>query len=57
MSKKFTFEDYKKALQGAGPKLKKTIIERAIEDGMTTQEFFKLCDLAYPDPFFRGERE
>lgn len=55
MDKKFTFEDYKKALKGAGPKLKKNIIERASNDtgldGLTWDEFVKLCDIAYPDPF------
>lgn len=30
--KKFTFEDYCEALDGAGPKLKENILERAEQD-------------------------
>lgn len=36
----FTFEDYKAALKGAGPKLKENILSQA--------QFMKLTDLAYP---------
>lgn len=56
MSNKFTFEDYKKALKGAGPKTTKNIMDRAAQDvgldGLTRQEFKKLCDIAYPASIF-----
>lgn len=45
----FTFEDYKAALKGAGPKLKENILDRAAADpGIAFPEFKKLTDLAYP---------
>lgn len=45
----FTFEDYKAALKGAGPKLKENILDRAAADpGLSWPEFKKLTDLAYP---------
>ena len=52
MSKRFTFDDYKAALKGAGPKLTENILDRAAADtgidGLTWAEFKALCDLAYP---------
>lgn len=46
----FTFEDYKKALDGAGPKLKELILDRAAQDrGIDFLELKELADLAYPD--------
>lgn len=49
--KKFTFEDYRDALAGAGPKLKEMILDRASNDteGITFPEFVRLCKLAYPE--------
>ena len=44
---KFTFEDYLGALGGAGPKLARSIVERAAADvgtdGLTAREFKALC--------------
>ena len=49
--KKFTFEDYREALEGAGPKLKENILERAEQDkNIDFPDFVRLCKLAYPDP-------
>lgn len=52
MSKRFTFDDYKMALRGAGPKLTENILDRAAADtgidGLTRDEFMALCDIAYP---------
>lgn len=47
----FTFEDYRAALEGAGPKLKELILERAANDtdGLTFRQFIRLCHLAYPE--------
>lgn len=47
-----TFEDYKTALEGAGPKLKELILDRAAHDpeAVSFQEFIQLCHLAYPSP-------
>lgn len=49
--KTFTFEDYREALEGAGPKLKELILERASNDteSITFREFLQLCKLAYPE--------
>ena len=45
----FTFKDYKKALKGAGPKLKDNILRRAAADSnISFPEFVKLSDYAYP---------
>ena len=46
----FTFNDYRDALKGAGPKLKEMVLERAEQEGnLDFWEFKKLVDLAYPD--------
>lgn len=48
----FTFKDYKDALNGAGPKLKELILDRAAQDhSIDFWELKKLADLAYPDPY------
>lgn len=48
----FTFEDYRKALEGAGPKLKEMVLDRAAHDhDIDFWELKKLADLAYPDQF------
>lgn len=45
----FTFADYKKALKGAGPKLKENILWRAREDpNIGFPEYVMLEDMAYP---------
>lgn len=45
----FTFADYKKALKGAGPKLKENILWRAREDpNIGLPEYVMLEDMAYP---------
>ena len=50
MNGHFTFEQYKEALNGAGPKLKEIILERANQDnGIDFPEFKALVDFAYPD--------
>lgn len=50
MDKHFTFEEYAEALQGAGPKLKELILDRAAHDSwIGLQNLKKLVDLAYPD--------
>lgn len=47
----FTFEDYKEALKGAGPKLKELILERAAhDDNIDFMELRMLVDFAYPEP-------
>lgn len=44
--KKFTFDDYKQALDGAGPKLMEIILERAAEDrNISLGEYCLLFDL------------
>lgn len=46
---KFKFSDYEQALDGAGPKLKELILDRAAHDeGIDFVELKKLADLAYP---------
>lgn len=46
-----TFEDYKEALKGAGPKLKELILERAAhDDNIDFMELRMLVDFAYPEP-------
>lgn len=48
--KKFTFKDYKEALEGVGPKTRENILERAINDkNIEFQDFLRLCNLAYPE--------
>lgn len=51
-----TFEDYRQALEGAGPKLKELILERAANDteGIPFEAFIRLCQLAYPETMFGG---
>lgn len=52
MNGHFSFEQYKEALKGAGPKLKKIILERVNQDnGIDFPEFKVLVDLAYPEPW------
>ena len=47
---KYTYEDYRAALEGAGPKLKEIILDRAAQDpGIEFPELKELVDLAYPD--------
>ena len=49
--KNFTFEDYREALEGAGPKLKEIILEHAAQYGdLEFPDFIRLCKLAYPEP-------
>lgn len=54
--KTFTFEDYREALEVAGPKLKELILERASHDteGISFPEFIRLVQLAYPETMFGG---
>ena len=48
--KTFTFEDYWKALDGAGPKMKEYILERAANDhNIDFVEMKELVDKAYPE--------
>lgn len=51
-----TFDDYRAALDGAGPKLKELILERASHDteGITFPEFIRLVQIAYPETMFGG---
>lgn len=50
MKPKFTLQDYLDALDGAGPKLKEAILDRAWrEGGFDFPEFKRLVDKAYPD--------
>ena len=47
---KFTFDDYWCALDGAGPKLKEIILERASHDAnIEFPELKRLADRAYPE--------
>lgn len=52
MSKsKFTFEDYREALEGVGPRTRENILARAEQDeNIEFPEFVRLCKLAYPEP-------
>ena len=44
------FEDYRKALEGAGPKLKELILDRAAHDpGIDLMELKELVSSAYPE--------
>lgn len=48
--KKFTFEDYREALEGVGPRTRENILERASNDkNIEFQDFLHLCKLAYPE--------
>lgn len=47
---KYSFEDYRKALEGAGPKLKELILDRAAHDpGIDLMELKELVSSAYPE--------
>ena len=49
--KKLTFEDYREAMDGVGPKLKEIILEHAAQYGnLELTDFIRLCKLADPDP-------
>ncbi len=52
MSKsKFTFEDYREALEGVGPRAREIILTHADRDeDIGFPEFVELLRLAYPDP-------
>ncbi len=51
MKKKFTFEDYREALEGVGPKTRENILARAEQDeNIEFPDFIRLCKLAYPEP-------
>ena len=46
----YTFEDYRKALEGAGPKLKELVLDRAAHDQtIDFPELKALVDFAYPE--------
>ena len=46
-----TFDEYKLALDGAGPKLKEMILDHAAHNReISFPEVLKLQKLAYPDP-------
>lgn len=48
--KKSAFEDYREALEGAGPKVKKRILARAEEEkNMKFPDFARLSRLTSPD--------
>ena len=52
VTKMFTFEDYVRALKGAGPKLKEIVLDRAAHDhNIDFVQLKALADYAYPDPF------
>lgn len=45
-----TFDDYRKALEGAVPKLKELVLERAAHDpAIDLWQLRELVDIAYPD--------
>lgn len=49
--KKYTFEDYREAMDGVGPKVKGIILEHAAQYGdLKLPDFVRLCKLADPDP-------
>ena len=46
---KFSLEDYKRALEGAGPRLTEIILDRAAQDkGIDLLELKELVGFAYP---------
>lgn len=50
MGERDTFEEYKRALEGAGPRLKEMILHRAEQEAdISSEEFVALCRIAYPD--------
>jgi hypothetical protein len=45
----YEFEDYRKTLECAGPKLKEIVLDRAAHDpGISLLQLKELVDLAYP---------
>ena len=47
---KYTFEDYRRALEGAGPRLAEIILDRAAQDrGISLLELTELVNIAYPE--------
>lgn len=47
---KYTFEDYRRALEGAGPRLSEIILDRAAQDrGISLLELTELVNIAYPE--------
>lgn len=45
-----TYADYKEALEGAGPKLKELILDRAANDeGISIEQLVSLAAYAYPE--------
>lgn len=45
-----TFEEYKQALEDAGPRLTELILHRAEqEENISFDEFMQLCRIAYPE--------
>lgn len=47
---RFTFEDCREALDGAGPKVTENILSRAEQDeNIGLHDFVCLCNLAYPE--------
>ena len=48
--KKLTFEDYREAMDGVGPKVKEIILEHAAQYGnLEFPDFVRLCKLADPE--------
>ena len=48
--RKFTFADYREALEGVGPKVRESILARAEQDeNIEFPDFVRLCEIAYPD--------
>lgn len=45
-----TFEQYKRALENAGPRLKELILHRLEqEEDISFEQFLELCRVAYPE--------
>lgn len=50
LAMKYTFEDYRRALEGAGPRLAEIILDRAAQDrGISLLELTELVNIAYPE--------
>lgn len=50
MKKKFTFEDYREALEGVGTKTRENILAHAERDkDIEFPDFVRLCKMAYPE--------
>ena len=48
--KENTFEQYKRALENAGPRLTEMILHRAEQEGdIDFEQFVELCRIAYPE--------